>query len=129
MKLHLVLFLYLLCLFGCTTKSDAESQAFDAFERGIKEGKSKGFEEGHNEGYKKGYDEGYDKGYNEGYEKGCDETQTPLIEEKHGYRESTHPVTCPNCGGDGFINGISKKEICPACNMSGVIQVKEKEFY
>lgn len=121
---------YLICLmiaslFSCTSKSEAESQASDAYEQGLKEGQSKGYEKGKSEGYQNGYDEGYDKGYNDGY----DETQQPVVEEKHGWRESTHSVTCPNCGGDGFINGISKNEICPTCNMSGVIQVTEKEYY
>jgi hypothetical protein len=117
--------LFTLFIIGCTSKSSAEDQASDAYEQGLKEGQSKGYEEGQAEGYKKGYDEGYDEGYDKGY----DDTQRPVIEEKHGYRESTHPVTCPTCGGDGMIDGISKKEICPTCKMSGVVQVTEKEYY
>lgn len=125
MKKILVFCLLSPIIIGCTSKSSAESQASEAYEQGLKEGKNKGYEEGQAEGYKKGYDEGYDEGYDKGY----DDTQRPVIEEKHGYRENTHPVTCPTCGGDGFINGISKKEICPTCNMSGVVQVTEKEYY
>ena len=118
--------LFLICLelavlAGCTSKSSADNQASEAYEQGLKEGHSKGYEEGQAEGYKKGYNEGYDEGY--------DDTQRPVIEERHGYRESTHPVTCPTCGGDGWIDGISNKEICPTCNMSGAVQVTEKEYY
>ena len=125
MKKYL-LFLFVTCtLVGCTSKSDAEQQASDAYEQGMKEGQKKGYEEGQAEGYKKGHDDGYDEGYNEGY----DESQRPIIEEKHGYSETTHPVTCPKCGGDGYINGIFDKEICPTCKSTGVIQVTEKEYY
>jgi hypothetical protein len=117
--------LVLAAMVGCTSKKEAESQASDAYEQGLKEGQSKGYEIGQADGYKTGYD----KGYNEGYDEGYDETQQPKVEVKHGYKEETHPVTCPNCGGDGFIDGISKKEICPTCKMSGVIQVTEREYY
>lgn len=117
--------LVLAALVSCTSKSEAESQASDAYEQGLKEGQNKGYEEGKTDGYKKGYDDGYGEGYDEGY----DETQRPKVEVKHGYSEHTYPVTCPKCGGDGLIDGISTKEICPSCNMSGVIQVTEKEYF
>lgn len=126
---QLVCFFVFTTFVCCTSKSSAEDQASDAYEQGLKEGQSKGFEDGKAEGYKKGYEEGYEEGYDEGNDNNNVYTQQPQIEESHGYRESTHPVTCPTCGGDGFIDGISKKEICPTCNMSGVLQITEKEYY
>ncbi len=121
MKFFLFLSLVAATFISCTTKNEAESQASDAYERGLEEGQRKGYEKGQEEGYSRGYDEGYDKGY--------DETLRPIIEEKHGYSEKTYPVPCQKCGGDGFIDGISQKEICPICKMAGVIQVTKKEYY
>lgn len=126
-EIQLIYFLFFIILVGCTSKSSAEDQASDAYEQGLKEGQTKGFEEGQTEGFKKGYDEGYEDGYEEGVEN--NETQPSRNDATHGYRETTHPVTCPTCGGDGIIDGISSKEICPSCNMSGVIQVTEKEYF
>lgn len=127
-KLFISLFLSVACV-SCINRQKADDQASEAYERGLTEGQNKGYEEGQAEGYKRGYDQGYDEGYDQGYAQGYDETQRPIVEEKHGYEEHTYSITCPNCGGDGLIDGISKKEICPTCQMSGVIKVTEKNYY
>ncbi len=124
MKKKLFILLFTISALGAcggSGNNSSDSDVSNAYEQGLKEGKNKGFEEGKVEGYQEGYDEGYEEGY--------DETKRPKVEVKHGYREHTYPVKCPKCLGEGFIIEYGKQEICPTCKMSGVVQVREKEYY